>query len=82
MINKEPFTSEVLNGKKILVIANAKGPAGKAKVSPFTIEECNNIRKWVEKGGALLLITDHYPFGGAVENLAYAFNVEFQRKAY
>jgi len=78
VVNDSAITLKNLNDNKILVIANAKGPAGKAEQTPFTDEECATIKAWVEKGGSLLLITDHYPFGAAVEKLAREFNVEFQ----
>ena len=34
------------------------------------------MREWVNAGGALLLIADHYPIGGAAGNLAKRFGVE------
>jgi hypothetical protein len=45
-------------------------------VGAFTIEECNVVNKWVENGGALLLIADHHPFGLANSSLARSFGVE------
>jgi hypothetical protein len=78
VINNSQLTVKSLKENKILVIANAKGPSGKAEQTPFTDDECEAIKAWVEKGGSLLLITDHYPFGLAVEKLAKQFNVQFQ----
>ena len=34
------------------------------------------MEKWVADGGALLLIADHYPFGGASAGLAQKFGVQ------
>ena len=79
VVNDSPFSLKNLKGNRILVIANAKGPSGKADQTPFTNEETAAIKTWVEKGGSLLLITDHYPFGAAGEKLANQFDVEFQK---
>ena len=43
--------------------------------SAFTEEECSAVQRWVWDGGALLLITDHEPFGSASEALAQRFGV-------
>lgn len=72
--NKKPFTSELLTSCDILVISNAKGKKQKGD-SAFTDAECSTIADWVNSGGALLLIADHYPFGGAVESLSQKFGV-------
>jgi hypothetical protein len=72
--NKEPFSSKSLSGYNILVIANAKGM--KEKYDPaFTEEECDAVKEWVESGGSLLLIADHYPMGSAAQPLATRFGV-------
>src|ERR1700730_4455160 len=47
--------------------------------SAFTDPECDAVRDWVRDGGALLLIADHAPFGGAAENLAKRFNVDMSK---
>lgn len=69
-----PITASALAGVKVLVIANARTPAG-GPPSAFTDDECATLRRWVEDGGALLLIADHTPFGSAAETLARAFGV-------
>ena len=43
----------------------------------FAESEEENLVRWVEKGGALLLIADHHPFPGAVSRLALNFGIEF-----
>ncbi len=73
--NKKKFSKETLAGYDILIISNAKGMEEKYK-SAFTEEECEAVRAWVEQGGSLLLIADHYPMGGAAEGLAKRFGVE------
>lgn len=64
-----------LSENNILVIANARGK-DKKYAPAFTDAECNFIAQWVYNGGSLLLIADHYPFGGAVQNLSLKFKVQ------
>jgi hypothetical protein len=72
-------TMEQLNAADILVIANAKGTGDLNDTKAFTDAECELIKNWVAKGGSLLLIADHFPFGSAVENLADRFNIHLQK---
>jgi hypothetical protein len=81
--NRSKFTKDNLSSYAILVIVNAAGAANddtstaaEMNRSAFYEEECNSVRDWVETGGSLLLITDHYPFGGAAQSLAGRFDVE------
>lgn len=81
--NKKKFSKELLAGYDLLVIANAAGAANDDTTTAeqmnrpaYTEEECDAVRDWVKAGGALLLITDHYPFGGASQSLAGRFGVE------
>ena len=78
--NQSKFSEEVLKGGDVLVIANALGAEGMgqegADRSAFSDDECQAVRKWVEAGGSLLLITDHRPMGSAAEALAKQFGVE------
>ena len=80
--NHEKFTRPVLERGDILVIANALGGGmggpGVAKTA-FTDEECEAVRGWVNDGGALLLISDHPPFGSAAAGLAKPFGVEMSQ---
>lgn len=77
---KVKFTSESLKAFDILVISNALGAADlgspDANKSAFTEEECDAVREWVRGGGALLIIADHFPVGGATGLLAGRFGVE------
>jgi hypothetical protein len=74
---------------KILVVANAAG-GDRIKLGPinlhiergnkredpaFRADEIQLVRRWVERGGALLLVADHLPFGEANRPLASAFGV-------
>lgn len=71
---KTSFDPSALNNYDILVISNAKGKKDK-KDPAFTGEECNVVAEFVNKGGSLLLIADHYPIGSAAENLSMKFGV-------
>jgi hypothetical protein len=75
-----PFTPAGLASPDILVIANPTGAAAEAAVEQraqpaFTETEADTIREWVKGGGALLLVTDHYPTGAAAGALARRFGV-------
>src|SRR5688572_15281544 len=80
---RQPFTKTSLSGFKVLVIANALGAEemddNGAEASAFTEEECQAVQEWVKSGGALLLIADHAPFGGAAAALAGRFGIEMSK---
>jgi hypothetical protein len=61
----------------VLVVANATGGTTPetAGQPAFSAREVKAVRDWVKRGGALLLVADHAPYGGAAESLARAFNV-------
>jgi len=72
--NTTPFSAASLDDSDILVIANADGPAPGAPA--FTESEVETVAAWVERGGSLLLIADHSPFGRAADALAQRFGVQ------
>jgi hypothetical protein len=45
--------------------------------SAFTPEEIEAVGSWVKRGGALLLIADHFPFAGAASDMAAKFGFSF-----
>jgi hypothetical protein len=67
------FGGSTMSGIGVLVIANARGSDPKS--SAFTDEECEAVDAWVRRGGSLLLIADHAPFGFFAEKLAWKFGV-------
>lgn len=81
--NKEKFSAAVLKSFKILVISNALGAPQmnlpEAGNSAFTDAECDAVRDWVKSGGALLLIADHAPAGGAAQILGDRFGVNMSK---
>jgi len=73
--NTAPFTPESLEGYDLLVIANPRGAGPEAPLEArgrpaFTDAETRAVQEWVPGGGGLLLVTDHYPIGGAAQVLA------------
>ena len=78
-VNDKPFDAKVLAGADILVIANARGAAMRSEKPAFTEAECDAVKEWVHKGGALLLVTDHYPTGHAAELMSLRFGVNMSK---
>jgi len=79
---RERFTAESLRSCEILVISNAQNGIPwnrqpRPTPSAFTATEIAAVRRWVDGGGALLLIADHQPLAGAARDLAAAFGAEF-----
>jgi hypothetical protein len=78
-----PFSDASLHDVDVLVIANAlaaRNDGGNWRLptpSAFTSEEIAAVRRFVERGGGLLLIADHMPFAGAAEALGRALGVQF-----
>lgn len=72
--NTTPFSAASLEGYDLLVIANALGP--EPETPAFTAAEIEAVAAWVERGGSLLLIADHSPFGRAAEAMAQRFGVQ------
>ena len=81
--NRQPFTKATLSSFKILVISNALGAEEDddegADKSAFTDEEIQAVHDWVKGGGAVLLIADHAPFGGAAAALGSKFGVDMSK---
>lgn len=83
--NPAPFTAGSLKGFDLLVIANAAGDTletatdSTVALPAFTPEEVEAVHRWVEGGGALLLIADHTPFGSAAEILSRRFGVDMSK---
>jgi hypothetical protein len=81
--NRQHFSKTSLSNFKILIIANALGAEEDddegAGDSAFTEDEIQVVHDWVKSGGALLLIADHAPFGGAASALASRFGVDMSK---
>jgi hypothetical protein len=74
------ITAASLDSVRVLIVANAIGPSGHEGWDAFTAAECEFIAQWVRKGGALLLVADHAPFGAAAASLARTFGVTMYRR--
>jgi hypothetical protein len=72
------FDRAFLESIDILVIANARGGDGPplAANAAFSTQECTAMRAWIARGGKLLLIADHAPFGHAAHQLAAHLGIE------
>ena len=73
-----PVTPQLLKTTDVLVIANALHASNVDRwevpvAQAFSAEEIASLAGWVDRGGALLLIADHFPFPGAVTDLAANF---------
>jgi hypothetical protein len=77
--NSKKVTAQGLEPFSVFVVANAVGTNDTNDAPAFEDSECDAIRDWVAAGGALLLITDHYPTGHAVEALAARFGVHLSK---
>jgi len=80
--SREKFRRESLKEGRILVIANALSERNQTNWSPpidrgFTDDEVVAARAWVDGGGSLMLIVDHFPMPAIADNLARAFGVQF-----
>ena len=67
----------------MLVIANAlaavndRGNWNLPTPSAYSNAEIAAVRRWVQRGGRLLLIADHMPFGGSTAALGAAFGISW-----
>jgi hypothetical protein len=75
----DPLTEKLLEPYRVLVIACAEGENEMKDSAAFTPAECSAIERWVDAGGGLLLVTDHFPYGSAVESLGKKFGVEMSK---
>jgi hypothetical protein len=79
--NISPFSLPLLETADVVVIANPNGAGADAPVdqrtaAAFAPAEVDALHEWVESGGALLLVTDHYPTGVAAASLAGRFGIQ------
>ncbi len=80
-VNAGAFTMETLQGIQIVKIDNVFPPGDNENwslptSSAFTKIEIDTLKEWVEGGGSLMLVVEHMPFPGALEDLASAFGIE------
>lgn len=87
---KSRFTSGVSSRCRIVVVVNAAGgktwkvfglnlptPSRKRRhLSAFSRAEIDTLLSWVKRGGSLLLIADHHPYGAAAAALSHRLGVD------
>jgi hypothetical protein len=76
------FEKATLSKAAVLVIANATGarnhPPFTSPIEPaFSNAEVAAVREWIDSGGSLLLIVDHFPWPDASRNLSSALGIHF-----
>ncbi len=72
--NTETLTPELLARYDVFITANAPARS-QGSPSAFTPAECDAVANWVRNGGALLVITDHEPYGSGSAELGKRFGV-------
>ncbi|MES3035405.1 MAG: DUF4350 domain-containing protein [Gemmatimonadota bacterium] len=77
------LTDAALREVDLLVIANALAAVNAGDnwslptPSAYTDAEIAAVRRWVERGGQLLLVADHMPFGGSTAAFGAAFGISW-----
>ena len=74
-VSHQEISAGMLNGASILMIVCARGKNDANDAPAFSDAEAGAIVQWVEGGGSLLLVTDHWPYGAAAEPLAVRFGM-------
>ena len=72
------FTKQSLEPINVLVIANALPTSIESQEieSAFGEDEIQVLKDWVRRGGSLMVLADHRPYGEAAKPLGAAFGVE------
>ena len=78
-VSEGEISAATLAPAQVLVIVAARGSNDANDAAAFTNAEASAISEWVLRGGALLLITDHWPFGAAMAPLGERFGVRMSR---
>ena len=78
--NDKPFSARVFKSADVLVIITAlpfdfTTQASAAESTTFTDEEIEALKMWVNKGGALLVFSEHAPFDQAIQPLLNTFDI-------
>jgi hypothetical protein len=78
-VSKGEITAETLAPAAVLVIVGARGANDANDAPAFSEAESSAIAEWVLRGGSLLLVTDHWPYGAAAASLGERFGIEMSR---
>jgi hypothetical protein len=71
-----PIDKTALANTDIYVIGTAMGKEDPGDKSPFSQNEIDQIEQWINDGGSLLLITEHFPFGLAMTPVLSRFGLQ------
>lgn len=74
-VTRQTISPAELPGASVLVVVCARGTNDANDDPAFSEAESTDIEHWVRGGGSLLLVTDHWPFGPAVQSLTERFGV-------
>lgn len=82
LANKKKFSAAALQDTDLLIIVNAMHDSNvqnwqNPSPSAFTRKEIAALEEYVKNGGSLLLVADHMPLGGSVQELASSFGVKW-----
>lgn len=72
----EPVSAEALSRADILVVVTAQSDTETNAEPAFAASEIAELVRWIRSGGSLLLVSEHYPFANAVEDLANALGFD------
>lgn len=72
----EPIDASAMEGIRVLVIAGARGSDDAGVQPALASAEIEQLLDWVTRGGALLLVTDHWPYGPAMDSLTRRLGLE------
>lgn len=75
-VSNKSIEITTLSNTDIFVIATAASKEEPGDKSAFTDKEIIILEEWVKNGGSTLIITEHYPFGLAMEPLLNKFGVK------
>lgn len=71
----EPLSTTTLGGGQIVAIVTAESDTQTKDSPAFSAAEVSALVGWIERGGSLLLVTDHAPYPNAVETMAQALGL-------
>jgi hypothetical protein len=71
----QALTVAALEGVGVLLVVLPRGATDANDDSAFSAVEIDLLELWVRRGGSLLLVTDHWPYGAAAASLAERFEV-------
>lgn len=74
-VSTNPITPAVLQHADLFVTVTAKGDDESGGRSAYTDAEIQALHAWVTRGGAALIVTEHFPFSLAMAPLLARFDV-------